>query len=80
MGKLSVMHLTNKPNETDKIKLLQQLMSDCVEVIYHSVDGHVQNSPGTHDVEEAVDVLKDGDHHFIFVFGGRSTNGRVQVV
>lgn len=39
---------------------------------YHSVDGHVENSPRPHDIKQAVNVLEDGDHHFILVFGSRS--------
>lgn len=39
---------------------------------YHSVDGHVENSPRPHDVKQAVNVLEDRDHHFILVFGSRS--------
>lgn len=39
---------------------------------YHSVDGHVENSPWPHDVKQAVNVLEDRDHHFILVFGSWS--------
>lgn len=51
-----------------------------LKVIYHSIDGHVQNSPGSHDIEQAVDVLKNGDHHLVFIFGSGSVDGRVQSV
>lgn len=44
-------------------------------VTHHSVDGHVQDPPGPHDVEEAVDVLEDGHHHLILVLGGGPAGG-----
>ena len=36
---------------------------------YHSINSHVQQSPGPHNVEDAVNVLKNGLHHFILVLG-----------
>lgn len=44
-------------------------------VTHHPVDGHVQDPPGPHNVEEAVDVLKDGHHHLVLVFWGRPVKG-----
>lgn len=49
-------------------------------VTYHAIDGHVENSPGPHNIEQAVDVLEDGNHHLILVFGSGSVDGRVQNV
>lgn len=41
---------------------------------YNTINGHVKNSSWTNDVEEPVDVLKNGNHHFIFIFGCRPGN------
>lgn len=51
-----------------------------LKVTHHSIDGHVENSPGPHNIEQAVDVLEDGDHHLIFIFGSRSVDSRVHNV
>lgn len=39
---------------------------------YHSINCHVQQTPWPHNGENPVDELKDEDHHFIFILGGRS--------
>ena len=38
----------------------------------HSINGHVEDAPRSDDVEDSVDVLKDGNHHLILVLGSRS--------
>lgn len=45
---------------------------------YHPIDGHIKNSPGPHDIEQSVNIFKNGNHHFIFIFGGRSVENTVQ--
>lgn len=49
-----------------------------LNVIYHAINGHVQNSPGSHDIEQAVDILKNGNHHLIFIFRSRSVESRAR--
>ena len=39
---------------------------------YHSVNGHVEHPSGPHNGEDSVNVLKDKDHHFLLILGGRS--------
>lgn len=46
---------------------------------YHSIDGHVENSPGPHNVKQTVDVLKNGDHHLIFIFRSRSVDEEIRM-
>lgn len=48
------------------------------EVTYHSINGHIKNSPGPHNVEQPVNILKNGNHHLIFIFGSRSVENTVQ--
>lgn len=57
-----------------------RICGDSCQVIYHSVDGHVENSPGPHNVKEAVDVLENGDHHLVLILGSRSVESREQSV
>ena len=37
---------------------------------YHSINGHVQHSARPHNVEDAINVLKYGHHHLIFILWG----------
>lgn len=41
---------------------------------YNTIDGHVKNSSWTNDVEKPVNILKNCNHHFIFVLGCRPEN------
>lgn len=50
-----------------------------LKVTHHSIDGHVENSPGPHDIKQAVNVLENGDHHLIFVFGSWSVKIKLRV-
>lgn len=50
-------------------------MDGMCHMTHHSIDGHVQDPPGPHNVEEAVDVLEDGHHHLILVLRGRPAGG-----
>ena len=45
---------------------------ECVCVYYHSINGHVQKLAWSHNRKNSVDVLKDQDHHLIFILGLRS--------
>lgn len=36
---------------------------------YYSIYSHVKKSPWSYDVEDPVDILKNRNHHFIFIFG-----------
>ena len=54
-------HMSRSHNPNGKCVVLH--------VTHHSIDGHVKNSPGPHDIKQAVDVLENGDHHLIFIFG-----------
>ena len=44
----------------------------CVCAYYHSINGHVQKLAWSHNRKDSVDVLKDQDHHLIFILGLRS--------
>lgn len=37
------------------------------EKAYHSVNSHVKDFPRSHDAEETVNALEDGNHHLVFI-------------
>lgn len=60
--------------------VLAASVSLLLEITYNSIDGHVENSPGSHNIEQSVNVLKNGYHHLVFIFRGRSGDNRIQSV
>ena len=38
---------------------------------YHTINSHVQNTPGSDNGENSVDILKYQNHHLLFIFRGR---------
>lgn len=65
------------------VVILNKLSSGCrfllVADTYHPIDGHVENSPGAHNVEQTVNVLENGDHHLIFIFRSRSVDEEIRM-
>ena len=41
----------------------------------HSINGHVEKATGADDVEDTVNVLKDGHHHLILILRGWPDKG-----
>jgi len=41
------------------------------ECSYHAINSHVQNTPGSYNGENSVDILKYQNHHLLFIFRGR---------
>ena len=44
-----------------------EVKQDISPSTYHSIDGHVEESPRSADGEDTVDIFEDKNHHFILV-------------
>ena len=44
-----------------------EVKQDVSSFTYHSIDGHVEESPRSADGEDAVNIFEDKNHHFILV-------------
>ena len=44
----------------------------CTLVTNHSINGHIEELPGSDNVEDLVNVLKNKHHHLVFILWSRS--------